>query len=428
MRGYVGKSSYFCIAFEDGGARLETPTPRAEKVSDRSGRRSLLHLDCGGSSFLKKMNMQANKFFNDRVPLSVDWLGVSAFMTEPKAKPFMGLKWVKQTETNVWKSRGIYVNEFGDKVATLLFNPKSAMIDSRACLIEVANEWLYHGVGMLEIVNRFCEAHKAVVTGISRLDLCVDFECHEFEFEVIVGLAERKYYVQGKQNWFPWWSKSNDYRLPNLFRGKEIPHQISWGHKTSRVKWKVYYKWRELTEAAGRVGYEKPYIVDMWKMAGMDPVYCWRLEVSMKYCNGLVADGKVVSLEVFSRYTKELFLGMVQSRFVVRENQGHKDKTNDRIVQWLPLSNTRMVVRCRQYVSDNERSGVVSLLRKLVLSLEATEVLMCDEIREGVFLQIENICRHQHLFGYLQAIVGLDFDSWVEDVRCKAYEFEAEKY
>ena len=53
---------------------------------------------------------------------------------------------------------------------------------------------------------------------------------------------------------------------------------------------------------------------------------------------------------------------------------------------------------------------------------------MCDEIREGVFLQIENICRHQHLFGYLQAIVGLDFDSWVEDVRCKAYEFEAEKY
>lgn len=29
VRGDVGKSSYFCIAFEDGGARLETPTPRA---------------------------------------------------------------------------------------------------------------------------------------------------------------------------------------------------------------------------------------------------------------------------------------------------------------------------------------------------------------------------------------------------------------
>lgn len=372
--------------------------------------------------------MQEEKFYNYRVPLSVDWLGVSAFMPEPKAKPFMGLKWVKQTETNVWKSRGIYVNEYGDKVATLLYDPKSDMIDSRACLVEVANEWLYHGVGMLEIVNNFCEAHKAVVTGISRLDLCVDFECHEAEFEVIVGLAERKYYVQGKQNWFPWWSKSNDYRLPNSFRGKEIPHQISWGHKTSRVKWKVYYKWRELTEAAGKVGYEKPYIVDMWRASGMDPQFCWRLEVSIKYCNGLVADGKVVSLEVFSRYTRELFLGMVQSRFIVRENQGHKDKTNDRIVHWLPLSNTGMVVRCRQYVSDNERSGVVSLLRKLVLSLDETEVLMCDEIREGVFLQIENICRHQHLFGYLQAVVGLDFDSWVEDVRCKAYEFEAEKY
>ena len=38
--------------------------------------------------------MIASKFCNDRVPLSVDWLGVSAFMTEPKAKPFMGLKWV----------------------------------------------------------------------------------------------------------------------------------------------------------------------------------------------------------------------------------------------------------------------------------------------------------------------------------------------
>lgn len=365
--------------------------------------------------------------YNERVPLSVDWLGVSAFMSEPKARPFMGLKWVKQTETNVWNSRGIYVNEYGDKVATLLYHPKSGMIDSRACLIEVANEWLYHGVGMLEVVRRFCEAHKAVVTGISRLDLCVDFECHALEFEVIVGLAERKYYVQGKQNWFPWWSRSNDYRLPDLFRGKEIPHQISWGHKTSRVKWKVYYKWRELTEAAGKVGYEKPYIVDMWRAAGMDPQFCWRLEVSMKYCNGLVADGKIVSLDVFAQYTRELFLGMYHSRFVVRENQGHKDKSNDKVVEWLPLSASGMVVRCRQYVSDHERSGVVSLLRKLVLSLDETEVLMCDDIREGVFSQIEHICRVQHLFGYLQAIVGVDFDSWVEDVRCKAYEYEEEK-
>ena len=35
--------------------------------------------------------MQESKFYNDRVPLSVDWLGVSAFMSEPTAKPFMGL-------------------------------------------------------------------------------------------------------------------------------------------------------------------------------------------------------------------------------------------------------------------------------------------------------------------------------------------------
>jgi hypothetical protein len=47
--------------------------------------------------------------------------------------------------------------------------------------------------------------------------------------------------------------------VPEMWRG-EVPYDQSWGHKTTDIKWKLYYKTKELRDNAGGNTYDKPYI------------------------------------------------------------------------------------------------------------------------------------------------------------------------
>jgi hypothetical protein len=73
------------------------------------------------------------------------------------------------------------------------------------------------------------------------------------------------------------------------------------------------------------------------------------------------------------------------------------------------------------YAVDNQRNGCISLLRKLVLSVEDDAVLRADDMREFVFAQVGELCRMRHLFTYMSAMVGMSFDEWVEAKRVQAY-------
>lgn len=358
--------------------------------------------------------------------LNTDWMGLSLWIETPVKDPPQGYLWrVYENGTNVWRMRRILYTDRGDKVLTLLSEPKSRIIDPRAALLEIENEWLYHGIGVrgIEDVLRRCCIYS--VRGISRLDLAVDFNPTPSQFDCIMKLGKLEYRLQGKQNLTPWWSVNHSDWMPPQYRGKFIPHQLSWGHKTTDVKWKCYYKSRELKEAVGGMGWDKPYIVDCWREASLEENNVWRLEVSIKNCNGLLWRGQPITQDVWGNNTVHLMHDLYHSRFVVRKEEGHKDRSNDSIVPFLDIKGAKKI-SCRKYTSLTEHNGRIALLRRLVQSLDDEQVLLDDASREDVLGHIERIIERDRLHAYFKGMVGDYFSVWAPKVRHDA--FNAEQY
>ena len=352
--------------------------------------------------------------------LNTDWMGLSLYIDTPLREPPSGYLWrTYENGTNVWKMRRILYTDRGDKVLTLLSEPKSSLIDPRAALLEVENEWLYHGIGVrgiLRLLRRMCIFS---VRGMSRMDLAIDFVPTPEQFEIIDGLGRNELRVQGKGNWVPWWSINHSEWIPEQYRDKPIPHQISWGHKTTDVKWKVYYKSKDLKDAAHGVGWDKPYIVDQWREAGFDEYNVWRLEVSIKNCNSLIWNGNKLTLDVWGNNTVSLARDLYTSRFVVRRNQGHKDRSNDDLVEFLPIKGHNLI-RCATYEGERVHNGRVSLLRQLVKALDDEQVLIDAPSREGVLRHIKDIIRRDNLTHYFKGMVGEYYDVWADYIRQQA--------
>lgn len=350
--------------------------------------------------------------------LNNDWLAESITLTGEERKPPRGYKWVEYDGTNVWLRRRCLFNEYGDKVFTLLDKPKSSIIRPDAGLLEIANEWLYHGIGVrgVEKLLRYCVEYKCI--GLSRVDLAMDFEPNVVQQGIIMGLSQGKMYVSGKRSGSGFWSTNNDEWMPECWRGKAIPHCQSWGHKTTSVKWKLYYKSKELRDAGGG-WFDKPYIVDQWREAKLDINNVWRLEVSIHNANQLLFDGVPVSRDVWYKNTVALAQSLYTQRFMVRENNGHRDKTNDKVVLFLPVRNITPI-RCKPSEGECQRNGRISLLRGLINSLSCESVANDEKTVKGVVEHVNSIVQRDGLQYYFRGMVGETVEEWIGRVTAGA--------
>lgn len=348
----------------------------------------------------------------------IDWLGLSLRLNSDPID-ITGYQWREYTPTNVWgKRRVLWTNE-GDRVLTLLSEPRSRIISSNAALLEVENEWLYHGLGPDGILDVLLKSCFFEILGISRLDLAVDFVPTEFQTQVIEGLASGEYYIGGKQNGSGFWSVPHNEKLNPVWNGRRIPHSTSWGHKTSAIKWKLYYKTKELLDAGGGQFMEKPYIVDHWRMHEFDISNVWRLEVSMHHLNDYKIYGNKIDLQELVDHRVDLFLSMYNSRFQVRKNEGHKDKSNDTAVTFLGLpDNWRNVTRAEPKKLA-EHSGRITLLRHLVASLDDEHVLLDATTRRDVLEHIAKVIHRDRLDNYFRAMVGKWYEQWRDEVEAE---------
>lgn len=345
---------------------------------------------------------------------STDWMGLSVIFDDqlPKSAP-PGHAWhVYDKGTNVWQHRAVLYNEYGESILTVLAKPIStAFIEPSAGLVEVSNEWLYHGIGVggaLDLLQWCCPFH---ITGFSRLDLCMDFQPTLEQADIIRGLSEKRYYVANKRNRSEFFSTPTEEYIPPMWRGS-CPHCQSWGHKTTQVKWKLYYKSKELRDA-GHGWFDKPYIVDGWRHYGLDENNVWRLEVSMHNCNSLLKDGLEITYPRWASDEMGIFTSLYRSRFQIRRDEHHKDKTNDAVLPFLPISTTS-TTKCKRYEATNARSPRISMLRSLVKYAEQEEVFMDVKSSRALSEHVEAIVQRDNLEDYFKSMVGMTLGQWTK--------------
>lgn len=353
--------------------------------------------------------------------LFVDWLGLSLQLSSmPVDIP--DHQWRQYSATKVWSERWILYTDEGDKVLTLLFKPRACKEDggrgflaANAALLEIENQWLYHGGGVDRILDLLAQSCWYHITGVSRVDLCADFCPTYAQRDVIMGLSTKSMYVVKKQNRTEFCSVNHSEKLHPMWRELSIPHQQSWGHKTSDIKWKLYYKTKELWDDGGGKFMVKPYIVDQWRIHGLDITNVWRLEVSIKHGNGFIFGGKPLSLATVRESRSLLYKSLYMDLFKIRLNEHHKDKSNDTEVHFLDIEKVNHHMINRPPRGMREHYGRISLLRSLVKSLNDEHVLLDRESRNDVLDHIGKIIRRDGLMNYFYGMVGMWFEEFRDD-------------
>lgn len=289
----------------------------------------------------------------ERGLINCDWLCLSVKLPRPFATitPGEHKSWqlYPLRGTNVFDYRAYVLDDSGNKVATLLFSPKSPVIDARCGLIEVANRYLYCG-DTRETLDELLAFFPFAVSGINRLDIACDFELSRHYWDVVQGLASSSMYVARYRRGVTWWQDA----VAPSGRQARVPHCLTFGSPQSALTWKLYWKWLELDQAP--VDAKKPYITNAWREFGLREQYVWRLEMSLRGTNGFVAlDGHTKPWNWWIDNLIPIYCGQYSSGFVVRQQQGHVDKRRDAVVDFLCVDGERMLAQ-KTYDGDSMHS------------------------------------------------------------------------
>lgn len=332
---------------------------------------------------------------NGRGVVSCDWFALSCRLAYPRdGSPLVapsGWSCVLMSPTAVWSERWFVLDADGNKVATFLCNPRSPKIPACSAIIEVANRWLYYD-DFHEILDRISGMLPLSYGGLSRIDLCCDFEMDSKLYETYCALVRGDAYVKALREGSVWWQMiagEADKGDTGMLR---VPHCITFGGKESTFKWKVYYKWLELHQAAPEA--KKPYIVQMWKDMGFKERYVWRIEVSISSTNKLsdLELRRIPALEWFEDRVR-IFSDIYADKFIVRANEGHKDKRNDRRLPFLEIDGCKAIRHAlpmsNRDDSDPERRMTVKLWNELQQSDVCTNRRLWSLIRDSLMELLE---------------------------------------
>lgn len=202
--------------------------------------------------------------------IMVDWLSVNCknkfvnFKFSPKYK-------IKNTGIH---SRhflcvdDVYLGKY--KIASISHTPPHNSVVPRDLIqVKFDNKFLYGNL-LKSRVEEFLAENNLVFKSFSRLDLCFDFNefangwsgqtfVNKFSKELIERKKDGEYQIRGR--------KGKDGRRENYLR---------FGSSTSDVQLYMYDKTLEIQEKK-----HKPYIVDTWKLNGLDISNVWRVEFKL---------------------------------------------------------------------------------------------------------------------------------------------------
>ena len=316
--------------------------------------------------------------------------------------------------TKVFNRRMIVRDLSGRKVLTLLYDPKSSLIPKRICLCEVANVCLYDG-SWRAVCLLVQKMHAGNFNSLSRLDIACDFD--EIGDDVANMFDGCHIYVQRKKEGCIFYDHAG--RDGYVVRK---PRQISFGSKTSKIKWKLYNKSKEIKVS------HKEYIEHMWHEEGMDlSKDIWRLEVSLTRVSSLQCLNKDNAdlLDFREFWEREsyiwLFPALYTNNFVVKRNLGRADNKykpnpnfdflgmyDEKCV--VDLSVKSAVLPARKYVADKE---VVEVFLRMVTDLQKEVVRRHFSVADNMLSAVRNMMNVFYLEDVLKDVCGVSFEELV---------------
>lgn len=160
-----------------------------------------------------------------------------------------------------------------DEFAEVQSIPYSSILPAYAIIVRFVNRVLYTP-DFWESTSRFLSLNQIEVRGISRIDICADF--NQFACiaprALIEGFAAKKFRHIGRGVG----SLAFDHRVKNGEYGVNYTG-LTFGTHSSDAHVYLYNKTFELDTQG-----DKPWIRDRWRHVGLDIRNVWRLEVSIK--------------------------------------------------------------------------------------------------------------------------------------------------
>lgn len=232
--------------------------------------------------------------------INIDWLEVFAHEVDkdqPRdAEYFRALGFSVEERpygTRQYEEMFTLLDDWGEKWIEVRRKPKGlktitgfSVLDEGSCHIRLCNRTCYCKPAA-QIMIDFCDRYGFIISRISRLDICLDFEYFDYGDNPQDFLNR---YLKGR------YSKINQANISahgkDLWDGR-FWNSLSWGSPVSQIGTKFYNKTLELNEKR-----DKPYIRQAWAVAGLiddmttmekrdknGQLYkpeIWRLEFSIK--------------------------------------------------------------------------------------------------------------------------------------------------
>ena len=357
----------------------------------------------------------------DNVVVFCDWLQYSVMLEEelPELECPDGFRLEVLQGNNIFRHRCLVFDSKGRKWLTLLWSPFSSVLNSRIMTVQVANMLLYYG-GVHESYRLLKQKVPCHFNSCGRMDVCCDFEMDNKKMDTLKHLNSGHYYVQGKSEGSTWWHKITEGSGNREFKRNQL-HCLSWGSKNTDIKVKCYHKTREINALSVGSPCEKPYIVEAWRLAGLDISNVWRVEFSLSGTGRLKWQNEIIDLDkvASTEWLKHVFYSLYGSRFVIRINQGKRQghKNQDEIVEFLRLPpESTLLTRSLGVLDDKACSDGVKLLRKMMAMLSSPAVMSNDTVCSTLCESVATLVKEQGLSAYFLGHFGADYMSYLQDV------------
>lgn len=205
--------------------------------------------------------------------LSIDWLQINvkrapdnlgSFHTFFKAKNLpLGTRHFKLVQE-------LYTD--GKRVATVVSQPHSPLLDPKMMLIKFDN-WILYGKDLPTYVKQFLTLNQLTFQNISRVDVCADFQqfANRMEPQNFIHKFVRSTAIK--------FGKCSKFRAVGSQVGTvHVFESLKFGSNLSEISYYLYNKTKEMAEVK-----HKPWIAERWKKAGFNMEKdTWRLEFSIK--------------------------------------------------------------------------------------------------------------------------------------------------